>query len=55
MKDKSNFLENLKEELDMMNPSFPTITVSRKDLELLIKCYEHALKNADYRDLSKLK
>lgn len=55
MSSNDNFLENLKEELDMMNPGIPTITVSRKDLELLIKLYEHALKNADYSDLNKLK
>jgi hypothetical protein len=33
-------LERLKEELDMFSDDQPTITVSRKDLEMLVKAYE---------------
>lgn len=34
------FLENLKEELDLMSDIQPTITVKRSDLENLIRAYE---------------
>ena len=38
------FLENLKEELDLISEIQPTITVKRSDLESLIRAYEK-LKN----------
>jgi hypothetical protein len=34
-------IERLKEELDLFSPEQPMITVSRKDLETLIKQYEN--------------
>lgn len=33
----NNHMARLKEELEMMSPSIPTITVSRRDLETLIR------------------
>lgn len=35
-----NAIERLKEELDLFSPEQPMITVSRKDLETLIREYE---------------
>ena len=44
-----NFLERLKDDLDMMSESNIMITVKRKDLETIINEYERLLKEKEGR------
>ncbi|HJA41881.1 MAG TPA: hypothetical protein H9667_10330 [Firmicutes bacterium] len=44
-----NFLERLKDDLDMMSESNIMITVKRKDLETIINEYEKLLKEKEGR------
>lgn len=41
------FLENLKEELDLISDIQPMITVKRSDLESLIRAYEKLKKESE--------
>ena len=46
-----NFLENIKDELEQTSNDYPVVTVSRKDLKLLISLYEDLLRRADLEKL----